>query len=249
MSADGNSMYERRIAALTADLAHVTAERDDLKEWKVLHEEFTMDWLARVTAERDGLRDCVQAFADTRPCGESVRGCLATWPDNPAGWCDGCRARAALAAYAPPAKQDTPLRPEGAVMAGERELLVAFCLSLSDDDLDDLDEGHYVDSEPRHECVIDAFLAARQPPGERDVSVGEPCAPPAPPRFWRVVQYPNFEPSDRDRFQAWMCDTVGDTIGKPMTEPRSSYRQAVADGVASGLSVWPGVKERLEAKP
>jgi hypothetical protein len=41
--------------ALRADLAHVTAERDDLKEWKVLHEEFTMDWLARVTAERDAL--------------------------------------------------------------------------------------------------------------------------------------------------------------------------------------------------
>jgi hypothetical protein len=78
LHASRNVVLEAKCAALTADLA-------------------------RVTGERDGLRDCVQAFADTRPCGESVRGCLATWPDNPAGWCDGCRARSAIAACAPPA--------------------------------------------------------------------------------------------------------------------------------------------------
>jgi hypothetical protein len=68
--ADGANM------ALRADLAHVTAERDDLKEWKVLHEEFTMDWLARVTAERDDLRegaaDMRQIIADFGRAGGMV---------------------------------------------------------------------------------------------------------------------------------------------------------------------------------
>jgi hypothetical protein len=52
-------------------------------------------------------------------------------------------------------------------MAGERALLVAF--------------GDWlyprIGLEVWHR-EIDAFLATLQPPGERDVSVGEPCAPP-----------------------------------------------------------------------
>jgi vacuolar-type H+-ATPase subunit I/STV1 len=47
-----------RIASLTADLACVTAERDDLKEWKVLNAEFShdaADECGRLRAERDAL--------------------------------------------------------------------------------------------------------------------------------------------------------------------------------------------------
>jgi hypothetical protein len=76
------------------------------------------------------------------------------------------------------------------------------------------------------------------PTGRARLAVRVP--PPAPQRFWRVVQYPNFEPTDHDRWQAWMCDAVGDTIGKPMTAPRCTIAEATTDGIKSGLPPWPG---------
>jgi len=62
-----------RLAALTADLARVTGERDDLKEWKVLHTELSGDLLARVTAERDAAASSLMAIAQLKQIEDEVK--------------------------------------------------------------------------------------------------------------------------------------------------------------------------------
>lgn len=78
---------------------------------------------------------------------------------------------------------------------------------------------------------------------------GPECnTPPAPQRFWRMMEYVQeaVYRGVRGKFQAMQCDARGvfdppwHMQDLPWTQLRPTRAEAEADGVASGLPRWPG---------